>query len=795
MLPGIPNIATAGVAILPNINPAQFTSLLTAGIRNPILGVVAGVGAAAGAVFTASLGAAVASSNATVAFEGAFTRMETLAGESAESVAMLREEVLGLSHLGQGPQDLADTLAFITSSGFSGADALAVLERSAASAAVQMGEMRSVADLVTSAMNAYGQATYSAADVTDLLLRAVRVGKADPDELARSLGRVLPIASELGVGLEELVAAVAALSLTGLSAAEATTAVRAILTTLANPTDQARTALAEYGVTAADLRDMLAGDGGLEGVLFALAGAFDGNLDAVGDLFGNVRALNGVMSLTGDNAKQVRAAFDEVANSTYTLDDALERVAGTDAHRRAVAIAEIQNALVGEGSGSAEAITRLYEGAADVLPELIPLLTEMGENLLFLATDALPPTVDAIAGFVDALNRLADNPIWQTVRRSLIGDESFPGEDELKGRFEDFVRQWIAMQSDAVRAIGESTTVEGSPWVALADWLDDDFSRIMFGPSEARSPFVGWDLELEWVAAGAEKAADAVGDLAGRVDVLPSSLIPTGWTPQVSDLTSLLSDAVTSVSNLGDVMREVSDPTFAAASAIQRFADAQAAWEASGSTDDALAYGQALLSVQAAVGGLDASNVEGFLTTLASLGIDGQAILDSLGLRLDEFGNVAGGVFSGVELDASGLETRMRDEWQAAVARGWDELREAEWVQAGAETAGDTFGSALGDGVLRALDSLPDEIARRLASVARQVDVWAAGQAGRIGGSIGAGSGAGAGRGGGGGGRQPQSLNITNIVNNPVGVPAEDSLQAVGKRNAVTMRLVAPGVQ
>ena len=86
-------------------------------------------------------------------------------------------------------------------------------------------------------------------------------------------------------------------------------------------------------------------------------------------------------------------------------------------------------------------------------------------------------------------------------------------------------------------------------------------------------------------------------------------------------------------------------------------------------------------------------------------------------------------------------------------------------------------------------------IARRLASVARQVDVWAAGQAGRIGGATGAGSGAGAGRGGGGGGRQPQSLNITNIVNNPVGVPAEDSLQAVGKRNAVTMRLVAPGVQ
>jgi len=506
-----------------------------------------------------------------------------------------------------------------------------------------------------------------------------------------------------------------------------------------------------------------------------------------------VRALTAFLSLVGDNAAQVRGVFDEVTDSTYTLDDALERVAGTDAHRRAVALAEIQNALVGEGAGSAEAITRLYEGVADILPVIIPALTEMGEDLLFLATDALPAVASATAGFVDALDRLANNPVWQTVRGALAGDEAFPGEDELKERFEGFVRSWLTMQSDAVRQIGESNTVEGSPWVAFADWLDTDFHRFMFGPDAIPSPPDGWHQGFDGITAGIEAAGDAVADLGTEINVLPASMLPTGWTPEVTDLTSLLSDAASSVSNLGDVMREVSDPTFAAAGAIQRFADAQAAWQESGSTDDALAYGQALLAVQAAVGGLDAGNIEGFLATLSSLDIDGQAILDGLGLKLDEFGNVAGGVFSGVELDASGLDARMRDGWQAAVARGWDELREAEWVQAGAQTAGDTFGTALGDGVLRALDSLPDDIARRLASVARQVDLWAAGQAGRIGSGVGGGAGAGAGRGT--VGRQPQTLNITNIVNNPVGVPSEDSLQAVGKRNAVTMRLVAPGVQ
>ena len=77
----------------------------------------------------------------------------------------LTTSVLKLSgSTARAPQELADAMFFITSAGIDAADAAGVLEASAKAAAVGLGDTATIADLATSAMNAYGKENLSASN-------------------------------------------------------------------------------------------------------------------------------------------------------------------------------------------------------------------------------------------------------------------------------------------------------------------------------------------------------------------------------------------------------------------------------------------------------------------------------------------------------------------------------------------------------------------------------------------------------------------------------------------------------
>ena len=138
---------------------------------------------------------------------------------------------------------------FITSAGLRGQVALETLEASAKAAAVGLGDTATIADLATSALNAYGSDVLSAADATDVMVAAVREGKLEADALTGSMGRVLPVSSQMGIKFNEVGAAFAAMSRTGTGANEAATQLRSIMVTLLKPTKQAEEALAEMGLS------------------------------------------------------------------------------------------------------------------------------------------------------------------------------------------------------------------------------------------------------------------------------------------------------------------------------------------------------------------------------------------------------------------------------------------------------------------------------------------------------------------------------------------------------------------
>ena len=160
-------------------------------------------------------------------FETTFSRIQGLVGLTTSEIDELQEAARRLGpQFGKSGNEAADALFFITSSGLRGADAINVLEASLKGAAIGLGDMNSLANAATAAMNTYGPAVLSGTDAVDALAEAVRLGQFAPEELAGALGRVIPIANELGVSFQETTGLIAGLTRGGLNASEAVTGVR-----------------------------------------------------------------------------------------------------------------------------------------------------------------------------------------------------------------------------------------------------------------------------------------------------------------------------------------------------------------------------------------------------------------------------------------------------------------------------------------------------------------------------------------------------------------------------------------
>ncbi len=258
-------------------------------------------------------------------FQTNMTKIVALVGVPREQVEAWKNDLRSLAPVvGKTLGELSEGLFFVTSAGFRGSDAIDVLTQSAKASTAGLGEIKSIADLVTSAVNAYGIENLSAADATDILVSAVREGKAEAPDFAASLGQVLPVASNMGVEFHEVAAAIASMTRTGSNAAEATTQLRAIMTGLLKPTSEAEKALAAMGTSSSELRRILREDGLLAALAEIKELTEEYGEEVLSTVFPNVRALAGAMDLLGGNADATAGIFDSLKNSTGATETAFE---------------------------------------------------------------------------------------------------------------------------------------------------------------------------------------------------------------------------------------------------------------------------------------------------------------------------------------------------------------------------------------------------------------------------------------------------------------------------------------
>ena len=201
------------------------------------------------------------------------------------------------------------------------ADAMNFLEVSANAARAGLSSVGVAVSGLTSAVSAFGLEADDVGLVADKFFKTVEVGKLRFEDIASSIGSVAPLASQLGISLEELLAAGSALTLTGQTLSESFTNIQGVMNAVLRPSNEAVELAEQLGIefSATALQTK-----GLTRFLKDLEIQAGGDVEVLGQLFGRIEGLRGVLALTGNQAESFAKNLGAIQNAAGSAEKAVD---------------------------------------------------------------------------------------------------------------------------------------------------------------------------------------------------------------------------------------------------------------------------------------------------------------------------------------------------------------------------------------------------------------------------------------------------------------------------------------
>lgn len=448
------SLASAYVQIIPSAD----------GISGKLAEVMGGEAASAGKISGKSLGSALVGSLTKVvaaagigkmlqstftggtAFESAMAKVGTIADTAKVPLKSLSSQVLQVSgdmHI--GANEIAEAAYQAISAGQDTGNAVAFAGQASMLATAGFTSTTSAVDILTTALNAYGKGADEAGHVSDVLLTTQNLGKTSVDELAGSMGRVIPLAAAYNVSLENLSSGLAIMTANGIATAEASTYTKSMLNELGDTGSSVGKILKQQ--TGKSFSELNADGKSLGDVLQVLYDSVGGNATKFAGLWSSVEAGTGALSLASSGAdkfngvlQQMQAdsgatqtAYDTMTNTmAYKLDgvktnaqnlgtalfDAVsgrlgEGVALAGGYLQTLSESVQQNGIAGLAQGLAVVFTDL---TTNVGPQLLQtgtaLLGKLGDGLVTgipqLLAQALPVVANLASGLRENAGQLVD---------------------------------------------------------------------------------------------------------------------------------------------------------------------------------------------------------------------------------------------------------------------------------------------------------------------------------------------------------------------------------------------------
>ena len=361
-------------------------------------------------ISAASAGLIAVTAKMGMAYDREFSKITGLVGIAAEEVEVMKKNTLELAGAtAQAPQDLAKAMFTLQSAGLRGSDATDSLRVAAELAAGGMGEAGTIAQALTSILDQYAKQGVLAAEAGDFLAATARAGNFESSQLAGGLGKVLPIASQLGIKISDVGGSVALLTRANGNASMSITQTAAAMKVLAAPSGEAVKILKDVGLSMADIRETATGPEGFVGALRQMQEAA-GDTESFNKLLGSSEAILAANAILGASNEALEGTFGAVGDSAGVAAEVFAAAQSTDSFKFDQSINELKTAaiefstvtapLLAEGANAVsgvvgsmvDAFSSLPPGIQDVVGGLVGVTAVAGPALVGLSklSSALP---------------------------------------------------------------------------------------------------------------------------------------------------------------------------------------------------------------------------------------------------------------------------------------------------------------------------------------------------------------------------------------------------------------------
>lgn len=265
---------------------------------------------------------------AAASFETQMSEVSTLIDGTDTNIRKLGDSLLRIGEIyGQEPKALSKGLYDAVSAGVANAsNSIEFMGDASKLAVAGVTDVATSVDLLTTVLNSYGRTAEDAEDVSDTLFRTVKLGKTTIPELAFSMGQVATGAAQSNVSLEEVGAALAAITASGVQTDKAMISLNTVFTAVARATDETRAVAADLGfdfsITALKAK-------GLKNFMVELGKAVGDDRMLMERLLGNVRAVRGALILAADDGAKMTHMMEQMGLRTGSTNAAYEKMRKT----------------------------------------------------------------------------------------------------------------------------------------------------------------------------------------------------------------------------------------------------------------------------------------------------------------------------------------------------------------------------------------------------------------------------------------------------------------------------------
>lgn len=370
-------------------------------------------------------GGLIASTKSAITFEDSFKKVKTLTDTNVTSFDEMKSAIMDLSNqTGISASEISDSVYQALSASVDTKDVIAFTKEATNLAKTGFTSTSDAVDVLTTIINAYGMEAKDVNRISGVLIQTQNDGKTTVDQLAKSMGKVIPTAKAFGVNIENLGASYSIMTRNGTSTREATTQINRVLSELGKEGSDVSAILKDR--TGKSFSELMKDGKSLGDVMQILQDSVGGNSDKFFNLWKSQVAGKGALAMLSEGTKGYNEELKKMQDSAKNVQKNLERIQNATIPLRK-AWNQLKNValLLGEAMLSTLApvfekmsslMERLYkwfdslsEGQKKVIVTILLLLTAISPVLIVLGKiigiiGTVMASIGTIISFVSALS-------------------------------------------------------------------------------------------------------------------------------------------------------------------------------------------------------------------------------------------------------------------------------------------------------------------------------------------------------------------------------------------------------